>query len=122
MQDAMTLANLIYAMPSNSPTEIEKVFSEYRAERYPAAVEAFNASQTLSMLTGKNFGSKVALFVAQNLPNFLWRQFVKKMVVSRSTMGFLKEMEPRGTVVAVESQSSIKARGVYRRRQASLAV
>ncbi|KAG0281667.1 hypothetical protein BGZ96_001055 [Linnemannia gamsii] len=122
MQDAMTLANLIYAMPSNSPTEIEKVFSEYRAERYPAAVEAFNASQTLSMLTGKNFGSKVALFVAQNLPNFLWRQFVKKMVVSKSTMGFLKEMESRGTVAAVESKSSVKARGVYRQRQASLAV
>ncbi|KAF9139862.1 hypothetical protein BG015_001878 [Linnemannia schmuckeri] len=121
MQDAMTLANLFYAMPSNTLPEIQTVFSEYRAERYPAAVEAFNASQTLSMLTGKNFGSKVALFVAQNLPNFLWRLFVKKMVVSRSTMGFLKEIEPRGTVSPFESASAVKARGVYYQRKGSLA-
>lgn len=122
MQDAMTLANLIYAMPSLSPSEIQTVFSEYRTERYPAAVEAFNASQTLSMLTGKNFGSKVALFVAQNLPDFLWRLFVKKMVVSRLTMGFLKEVEPRGTVVPEEAASSVKAREVYRQRHGTISV
>lgn len=116
MQDAMTLANLFYAMFSPSLSEIQTAFSEYRTERYPAAVEAFNASQTLSMLTGKSFGSKVALFIAQNLPDFLWRQFVKKMAVSRSTMGFLKEVEPRGTVAPVEAASTVKARGVYRQR------
>lgn len=116
MQDAMTLANLFYAMSSPSLSEIQTAFSEYRTERYPAAVEAFNASQTLSMLTGKSFGSKVALFIAQNLPDFLWRQFVKKMAVSRSTMGFLKEVEPKGTVAPVEAASTVKARGVYRQR------
>ncbi|KAF8939965.1 hypothetical protein BGZ47_007924 [Haplosporangium gracile] len=31
-------------MPSNTLPEIQTVFSEYRAERYPAAVEAFDAS------------------------------------------------------------------------------
>lgn len=122
MQDAMTLANLIYAMSSPSLSEIQTVLSEYRAERYPAAVEAFNASQTLSMLTGKDFGSKVALFVAQNLPNFLWRQFVKKMVVSRLTMGFLKEVEPRGTVVPDEAASTVKARKVYHQRHGTASV
>ncbi|KAG0068114.1 hypothetical protein BGZ89_005235 [Linnemannia elongata] len=122
MQDAMTLANLFYAMPSPSPSEIQTAFSEYRAERYPAAVEAFNASQTLSMLTGKSFGSKVALFIAQNLPDFLWRQFVKKMAVSRSTMGFLKEVEPKGTVAPVETASTVKARGVYRQRHETVSV
>ncbi|KAF9539767.1 hypothetical protein EC957_005061 [Mortierella hygrophila] len=122
MQDAMTLANLFYAMSSPSLSEVQTTFSEYRAERYPAAVKAFDASQTLSMLTGKNFGSKVALFVAQNLPDFLWRQFVKKMVVSRSTMGFLKEVELKGTVVPVEAASSVKAREVYRQRHGTVSV
>ncbi|KAF9121355.1 hypothetical protein BGX30_002622 [Mortierella sp. GBA39] len=122
MQDAMTLANLFYAMSSPSLSEIQTTFSEYRAERYPAAVQAFDASQTLSMLTGKSFGSKVALFVAQNLPDFLWRQFVKKMVVSRSTMGFLKEVEPKGTVIPEEAASSVKARAVYRQRHGIVSV
>ncbi|KAF9095908.1 hypothetical protein BGX29_008832 [Mortierella sp. GBA35] len=89
-QDALALANLFYALPSNTNAEIEKTFSEYRAERYPAAVEAFSASQMLSKLMGKNFVSK--------------------------------EIEPRGTVVAVEPPSAVKARAIYHERKGSAAV
>lgn len=73
MHDAIALANLIYALPSNTSEEIIKAFEEYHAERYPPAVEAYNSSLMLSKLLKGGFTGAIAWFMTNNMPNWLWR-------------------------------------------------
>ena len=73
MHDAIALANLIYALPSNNSEEITKAFKEYHAERYPPAVEAYNSSLMLSKLLKGGFTGAIAWFLTNNMPNWLWR-------------------------------------------------
>ncbi|KAF9292662.1 hypothetical protein BGZ74_000216 [Mortierella antarctica] len=53
MHDAVTLANWICTLEAPSPSEIEDIFKEYRAERYPVAKEAFETSQVFTKTLGK---------------------------------------------------------------------
>jgi 2-polyprenyl-6-methoxyphenol hydroxylase-like FAD-dependent oxidoreductase len=53
MHDAVTLANWICTLDAPSPSEIDYVFKEYRAERYPVAKESFEASQLFTKTLGK---------------------------------------------------------------------
>lgn len=56
MHDAVTLANWICTLEAPSPSEIEDIFKEYRAERYPVAKEAFETSQVFTKTLGKVCG------------------------------------------------------------------
>ncbi|KAF8946742.1 hypothetical protein BGZ47_011486 [Haplosporangium gracile] len=123
MHDAVALANLIYALPLNHTTaNIEQSFSEYRTERYPAAVEAFNGSLMLAKFMDKGISGKIALLVAQWLPGPLWRLFVKKRVMLRPQAGFLEEVKNKGSVKPTKSESTEKARRVYVARKSALNV
>ncbi|KAG0273300.1 hypothetical protein BGZ95_010882 [Linnemannia exigua] len=42
IHDAIALANLLYALPSNTTSEINKIFQDYQQERYPAVMESYN--------------------------------------------------------------------------------
>lgn len=53
MHDAIALANWINVLPSTSPKDINMIFSEYKAERYPLAKKAFETSRMLSKLIEK---------------------------------------------------------------------
>ncbi|KAG0203159.1 hypothetical protein BGX33_009262 [Mortierella sp. NVP41] len=117
MHDATVLANLIYALPSNTSKEIHKAFTEYRAERYPPAIEAAKNSILLSMLLNKGFAGMVALFVSQHIPDWIWRIFVKRMVCTRPAFGGLEKKEFRETVMPFVSPSEEKARAVYEKRK-----
>ncbi|KAF9088340.1 hypothetical protein BGX29_000323 [Mortierella sp. GBA35] len=44
IHDAVALANLLYALPTTTASEITKVFEEYKAERHPAAVDSYKNS------------------------------------------------------------------------------
>ncbi|KAF9095907.1 hypothetical protein BGX29_008831 [Mortierella sp. GBA35] len=103
MHDAIAIANLIYALPSNTTTEIEQAFTEYWTERYSAAAEAFNGSQMLAKFMDKGISGRIALFVAQNLPNWMWRIFVRKRVMLRPQAGWLKEIPSKGSVYPIPS-------------------
>lgn len=50
IHDAVTLANWITTLETKSLPELEKIFKEYHAERYPVAKAAFNTSQLFSKL------------------------------------------------------------------------
>lgn len=52
LHDAVALANWIYTLQSPSLSDIDAVFNEYRAERYPVAKAAFKTSQ----MFGRNLG------------------------------------------------------------------
>ncbi|KAH7056139.1 hypothetical protein BKA57DRAFT_449880 [Linnemannia elongata] len=122
MQDALALANLIYALPTNSSSEITNAFKEYQNERYDPAVAAFKSSQMLSKIMDRGIEGKIAVMVSQNLPEFLWRKFVRKLVLNRPQASFLPLAEDRGTAAPNVSPSSEKARVVFERRAVVAAV
>lgn len=53
MHDAVTLANWISTLRLPTVPELEEVFEEYRAERYPVAQKAFESSQVFTKALGK---------------------------------------------------------------------
>lgn len=52
IQDAVALANWISTLQSPTPSDLETIFKEYRAERYPIAKEAFSTSQMFKNIGG----------------------------------------------------------------------
>ncbi|KAF9103061.1 hypothetical protein BGX29_003858 [Mortierella sp. GBA35] len=56
MHGALALANLIYALPSNTTAEIEKAFATYKAERIGPSEEFFKSSKMFSKFMEKGFG------------------------------------------------------------------
>ncbi|KAG0273759.1 hypothetical protein BGZ95_010416 [Linnemannia exigua] len=53
MQDGLAIANWLSAFTSSSKKDLERVFKEYRKERYPIAKAGFKNSQQYSRLYGK---------------------------------------------------------------------
>lgn len=76
IHDAIALANVLYAMPSKSSSDITKAFEEYRSERYPAAKEAFENSQLMSKITDRSLIGAVIFYLYTNMPMWLWRMMV----------------------------------------------
>lgn len=76
----------------------------------------------LSKIMDRGIEGKIAVMVSQNLPEFLWRKFVKKLVLNRPQAGFVPPAEDRGTAPPNVSPSSEKARVVFEKRVAAAAV
>jgi 2-polyprenyl-6-methoxyphenol hydroxylase-like FAD-dependent oxidoreductase len=53
IHDAVTLANWLSTLQTTEGKEIEEVFRNYRAERYPVAKAAFEVSQMFTRNLGK---------------------------------------------------------------------
>ncbi|KAF9915372.1 hypothetical protein BX616_006304, partial [Lobosporangium transversale] len=53
MQDAVALANWISVLDSTAVEEMTEAFREYKAERYPVAIKAFENGRALSKATAK---------------------------------------------------------------------
>lgn len=120
MHDALALANLIYALPSNpTSNDITLAFSEYQTERIPHVMESFENSQLLSKFMNRNITGWVAFFLMKGLPGWVFRITKRKMVQNRPTAGWLQEVDVRGTVAPDVSPSTEKARAVFWERQQS---
>ncbi|KAG0210483.1 hypothetical protein BGX33_004903 [Mortierella sp. NVP41] len=116
MHDAIALANLIYCLPSTNQEDISQMFSEYQTERLPPVTAAFNSSRTLAKSMEKGWAGTVAFYFTKYMPVWLWRIFLKRMVLHRPSVGYLKEVENRGTVPPAYSASYEKARALYNQR------
>lgn len=64
INDAVTLANWLSTLRMAGEKEIGKVFRKYRAERYPVAKAAFDASQTFTRSLGKVMSSVLSIVLA----------------------------------------------------------
>jgi hypothetical protein len=117
MHDAIVLANLIYALPTNTSKAIHKAFTEYQTERFLPAIEASRNSVLLSMILNKGFMGMLALFVSQHIPDWIWRIFVRRMVHTRPAFGALPKQEFKETVAPFVSASEEKARKVFEMRR-----
>ncbi|KAF8947877.1 hypothetical protein BGZ47_007545, partial [Haplosporangium gracile] len=97
MHDAITLANLIYVMPTKTSEDIARIFEEYKTERYPAVMESYKNSQIMGKAIGKGI--------------------LSKMVRYRPQVGFLPNIPLQGTVVPFVSPSEQKARELFEKQQ-----
>ncbi|KAF9125075.1 hypothetical protein BGW39_007675 [Mortierella sp. 14UC] len=113
MHDAITLANLIYAMPTRTVQDVTKVFEEYRSERHPAAVAIFKNSRMMSKFMEKGIIGAIVLYLITHMPMWLWRLALMRTVLFRPQIGYLPPIPLKGTVVPIVSPSEQKARDVF---------
>ncbi|KAF9119455.1 hypothetical protein BGW39_000286 [Mortierella sp. 14UC] len=114
MHDAIALANLLYALPSSSSPDITNIFEEYRAERFPIVTRTFKDAQIGKKTIEKGIGGKLALYLFTHMPFWLWKKVIASNFKARPQVGFLPEIENKGTVPPVDSPSFLKARVAYR--------
>jgi 2-polyprenyl-6-methoxyphenol hydroxylase-like FAD-dependent oxidoreductase len=116
MHDAIALANLIYTLPSNTSEEIEKIFKEYQTERIPPTIERYNGSQMMSKLISKSLVGVILGHLAKYIPQWFWRDYIKRGLLLRPWAGFLKAVENKGPLAAFPTPSTEKARELYNKR------
>ncbi|KAF9117953.1 hypothetical protein BGW39_001632 [Mortierella sp. 14UC] len=121
MHDAIALANLIYAMPTRTQKDWTTIFEEYHKERLPAVTESFKNSQLMAKLSEKNLAGAVFLYMAANMPLWMWRLALAKLVRYRPQVGFLPPTPLQGTVTPFVSPSEQKARAVFQEKQQRVA-
>ncbi|KAG0371855.1 hypothetical protein BGX24_001078 [Mortierella sp. AD032] len=119
MHDAIALANLLYAMPTKTSSDITKIFDEYHKERLPAVMESFNSSQQLSNIFKAGLVGAIYCFLATHMPTWVWRIVMAQTVRYRPQVGFMKRIESKGTIAPVFSPSEQKARDVFENQQQS---
>ncbi|KAK3830309.1 MAG: hypothetical protein J3R72DRAFT_259556 [Linnemannia gamsii] len=110
MHDAIALANLIYAVPTTTSEDLNKMFEEYQKERIPAVMESYNNSQMMSKIMEKGIAGAIILWLYTHIPFWLWKLATVRY---RPQVGFLKRIPLQGTIIPFVSPSEEKARAVY---------
>ncbi|KAG0279070.1 hypothetical protein BGZ95_002376 [Linnemannia exigua] len=123
MHDALALANLLYALPTNKTTstiptaKIRQLLFEYQQERRPKAQATFKNSRVLSFVLRKDLVGAMVRSASKNMPVWLWRIFLAKAFGNRPQAGFLERVEVKGTAAVYPSPSMEKARAVFEERK-----
>ncbi|KAF9357706.1 hypothetical protein BGX34_009263 [Mortierella sp. NVP85] len=110
LQDAITLANWLNVLRSNNVKDISRVFQEYKDERYPHAVAAFESSRLFSKVIAKNRTGRIARSMIRNLPKWIWLMTLRKLASNRPQVAFLPLVEDKGNVKPVSQPSLSKTR------------
>ncbi|KAG0085738.1 hypothetical protein BGZ92_008763 [Podila epicladia] len=95
IHDAATLANWLSTLRQPSAEDLEKVFKEYRAERYPVAKEAFEASHVFIKNLGKNMMASFLRGMMKRIPFWLWKRICLRMTAQRHQASFLPLVEDK---------------------------
>ncbi|KAG0011662.1 hypothetical protein BGZ81_002050 [Podila clonocystis] len=113
IHDAVTLANWLSTLRVPGDREIEKVFKEYRTERYPVAKAAFETSQMFTRNLGKNLISAFVRGMMKRLPVWLWKRIVFKMYSARPQCSFLPLVEDNAQVKPLYQRSLHKTLAIH---------
>ncbi|KAG0217354.1 hypothetical protein BGX33_010767 [Mortierella sp. NVP41] len=118
MHDALALANLLYALPSDTAVEIERIFAAYKAERMGPTIDVFKSSQMASKFMEKGLVGALFLFTMKKLPPWIFDIATRRMILNRPQIGWMQQIESKGSIPAVVSPSTEKARQVFERNNA----
>ncbi|KAG0325425.1 hypothetical protein BG004_003224 [Podila humilis] len=116
IHDAVALANWICSLETKTMADFKRIFEEYRAERRPVAVHAYNASKTLKKGGEQNMTGATIRFVQRHMPNWLLKSILSKMVVCRPQVSFLPLVEDTGTVPRLAQPSLEKTLPIFQAR------
>ncbi|KAF9935130.1 hypothetical protein FBU30_007509 [Linnemannia zychae] len=117
MHDAISFANLLYAMPATTEKEVTALFKEYHKERLPAVIESFNYSRQISKVSGRGLLPAAIFYFFTHVPIWLWRIMVAKTVRFRPQAGFLEPIKIMGSVAPAPSPSELMARTVFEKQK-----
>ncbi|KAF9311537.1 hypothetical protein BG003_007303 [Podila horticola] len=112
MHDAVTLANWISTLRLPTVPELEEVFEEYRAERYPVAQKAFESSQVFTKALGKSALSVLVRATMKRIPIWLWKKVGAGVINARHQASFLPEVEDKARLKRLYQPSLHKTREI----------
>ncbi|KAF9103060.1 hypothetical protein BGX29_003857 [Mortierella sp. GBA35] len=116
MHGALALANLLYALPSNTSVEIERIFAAYKEERIGPAVEVFQSSHLFAKFMDKSYVGALLLFIMRRLPAWIVNMATRRMIRYRPLASWLPKVEDKGSIPAESVPSSEKAREAFEKR------
>ncbi|KAF9331489.1 hypothetical protein BG006_005634 [Podila minutissima] len=116
ISDAVTLANWISTLDVPHENDLKKIFKQYKAERYPAAKEAFQSSQLFTKTLGKGMLSVFVRSLMKRLPLWLWRRMLYKSVGPRPQASFLAPVEDNGSLKPFYQHSLQKTLAIRQER------
>jgi hypothetical protein len=120
MQDAIVLANLIYALPSTASSDITTMFKAYQDERMGPVQACFKISHISSKVMTKGFSSALVRLIYGHLPGWLWRIMMANPARYSPSVGFLKKVVvvvKKGVAVPDASSSADRARALFEKRE-----
>ncbi|KAG0029241.1 hypothetical protein BGZ81_003989 [Podila clonocystis] len=98
IHDAVALANWISTLHKPKLADIEAIFAEYRAERFPVAKEAVGTTKLFKSMGGKGIVSALSKSLFRHMPRWLMRMIRLKMVAVRPQLSFLPLVKDKGPV------------------------
>ncbi|KAF9428633.1 hypothetical protein BGZ94_001656 [Podila epigama] len=119
MHDAVCLANWICALQTSEVSDLEEIFKEYHDERLPVVREAFNTSQMLKNVGGKNAVAVITRAIFKRSPAWLWRRIMTKRTAARPQASFLPLVEDKGTSKPQYQPSLHKTLEILEKRKAA---
>ncbi|KAG0321219.1 hypothetical protein BG000_003324, partial [Podila horticola] len=114
IHDAVTLANWLSTLRLPREKEIEEMFREYRAERYPVAKAAYESSQMFTQNLGKNMLSVFVRGMLKRIPRWLWKRICIKIVGARHQASFLPLVEDNAPVKSMYQRSLHKTLAIHK--------
>ncbi|KAI1318948.1 hypothetical protein EDD11_005382 [Mortierella claussenii] len=117
IHDAAALANWISVLDSTAIEDTEAIFKEYYEERYPAALNSFNAGRRLSKVNGSDLTAKIIRFITRNMPLWLHKLSLKSAVVYRPQVSFLPLVKDVGTFPASYQASLEKTLAIRKAKE-----
>ncbi|KAG0210645.1 hypothetical protein BGX28_009071 [Mortierella sp. GBA30] len=99
IQDAAVLSDLLFHLPTNaSPQDISNAFQSYREDRYPIALQSYEARYQMSHLNEQSWISNFIRKVMNNLPKWIWYRALDRLYEYRPQVSFLSKVDDRGEV------------------------
>ncbi|KAF9168476.1 hypothetical protein BGX21_011355 [Mortierella sp. AD011] len=99
IHDAITLANWISVLRVTATIDdLEKIFKEYKAERYPDAKDTHDQGHMLSKILEKGFKGDTMRFLAKHMPAWMNKLVLIKISAMRPQVSFLPLAPDNGTV------------------------
>ncbi|KAG0342755.1 hypothetical protein BG000_001615 [Podila horticola] len=114
MHDAVTLANWIATLNMATVGDIEHVFHEYKTERYPIAMAAFESSQMFTKNLGKNAMAILIRACMKRMPLWLWKRIGGKILAARCQASFLPQIEDNPPLKPLYQPSLHKTRAILK--------
>ncbi|KAF8979485.1 hypothetical protein BGZ52_004855, partial [Haplosporangium bisporale] len=118
IHDAVALANWIATLHKPKLEDIEAIFAEYQAERLPIAREAVATTKFFKSMGGKSITASLSKSLFRNLPQWLLRLVVIKMVAARPQVSFLPLVEDKGSKKPIYQPSLEKTLAIHKARAA----
>ncbi|KAG0339453.1 hypothetical protein BG000_002085 [Podila horticola] len=113
MHDAVALANWLSTLRLADVEYVEKVFKEYRNERFPVVKDAFESSQMFTKNLGKNLMASIVRGMIKRIPLWLWKRMIYKVNTARSQVSFLPLVEDKAKVGPLYQSSLHKTLAIH---------